>query len=244
MPWCATRSTPGFVSYGPRRFTGGSRKRSKVGWPRDPAVAADLAQALGGSDRHRSDRDGGRGDLGRAGRRRRAWHRRPPTRRSPGTNRRRLCGADASAGHVDALIRLGHGAAAPGSCRRRRCPLPAKRMELAVALGESSLQARAAIGLGRRYPYWETDAGRIEALEGALSPSRPSIECSASCLMGLLGDPHDHRLRTGTRPPSRRSGRRDRRRSRTDPTTEPEVLLAVGQTRVYDCIEDPSSSQR
>ncbi len=27
----------------------------------------------------------------------------------------------------------------------------------------------------------------------------------------------------------------------TDPSTEPDVLLAVGQTRVYDCIEDPTT---
>ncbi len=55
-------------------------------------------------------------------------------------------------------------------------------LELAVALGESALQARAAIGLGRRYPYWETDAARIAALEAALvAVSRRSIGSSASC---------------------------------------------------------------
>ena len=59
-------------------------------------------------------------------------------------------------------------------------------MQLAVALRESRLQARAAIGLGRRYPYWETDGARIDALEAALAvvgDGEPSLRV---LLMGLL----------------------------------------------------------
>ena len=68
--------------------------------------------------------------------------------------------ATASAGHVDSLIRLGvalhyRGRADDADQRFKEA------IALAVAIRDPILQARAAIGYGRRYPYWETDSGRV-----------------------------------------------------------------------------------
>ena len=86
---------------------------------------------------------------------------------------------------MDALVRLGsalqYGGRPDEADDRFR-----EGMQLAVALGEFRLQARAAIGLGRRYPYWETDGARIDPLEAALAvvgDGEPSLRV---LLMGLL----------------------------------------------------------
>ncbi len=93
--------------------------------------------------------------------------------------------AKASVNYVDALVRLGsalqYGGRPDEADDRFR-----EGMQLAVALGEFRLQARAAIGLGRRYPYWETDGARIDPLEAALAvvgDGEPSLRV---LLMGLL----------------------------------------------------------
>jgi predicted ATPase len=90
-----------------------------------------------------------------------------------------------SRGHADALIRLGsalqhRGRADEADTRFRQA------LHLAVALGDGELQARAAIGLGRRYPYWETDSDRIAALESALEALPPDAELLRLTVMGLL----------------------------------------------------------
>ncbi len=145
--------------------------------------------------------------------------------------------ASASAGHADALIRLGvalqyRGRADDADTRFRQAT------QLAIALADPILQVRAAIGLGRRYPYWETDQARIEALEAALA-ALPSGELLLRVMvMGLLVT----HLITGFKP--EQAQRRDvlaeeMRAIAAASGTEEDLLLAIGQTRIYDCIEDP-----
>jgi eukaryotic-like serine/threonine-protein kinase len=146
--------------------------------------------------------------------------------------------ARTSTGHVDAVIRLGvalhyRGRAEDADARFREA------IQLAIALGEPTLQARAAIGLGRRYPYWETDQARIGALEAALTGLPPDQPALRVVLMGLLVT----HLITGFEPEQAR--RRDALADElsaiaADPKTSLELLLAIGQTRIYDCIEDPT----
>jgi hypothetical protein len=92
--------------------------------------------------------------------------------------------ATATVGHADALIRLGQalqyrGRADDADARFREAT------HLAVGLGDPCLQARAAIGLGRRFPYWETDTERIEAMEAALAELPPDERVLRVTLMGL-----------------------------------------------------------
>ena len=93
--------------------------------------------------------------------------------------------SSASSGHVDSLVRLGvalhyRGRAEEADERFKEA------MALAVAIGDPVLQARAAVGFGRRYPYWETDSGRITALEAALAELPPDQVPLRTMLMGLL----------------------------------------------------------
>jgi transcriptional regulator with XRE-family HTH domain/tetratricopeptide (TPR) repeat protein len=143
----------------------------------------------------------------------------------------------ASSGHVDSLVRLGvalhyRGRAEDADDRFKEA------MALAVAIGDPVLQARAAVGFGRRYPYWETDTSRISALEAALDQLPPEETPLRTMLMGLLVT----HLINGFRPDqaSRRDALADELSAvLTAPDASTEVLLAVGQTRVYDCTEDP-----
>jgi hypothetical protein len=112
-------------------------------------------------------------------------------------------------------------------------------LHLAVALGDGELQARAAIGLGRRYPYWETDSDRIAALESALEALPPDAELLRLTVMGLLVT----QMINGFHPEE--AERRDELALKlaavaVHDATEPELLLAIGRTRIYDCIEDPT----
>jgi tetratricopeptide (TPR) repeat protein len=143
----------------------------------------------------------------------------------------------ASSGHVDSLVRLGvalhyRGRAEEADERFKEA------MALAVAIGDPVLHARAAVGFGRRYPYWETDTTRISALEAALVQLPPDETPLRTMLMGLLVT----HLIAGFRPEqaSRRDALADELSAvLTAPDATTDVLLAVGQTRVYDCIEDP-----
>jgi transcriptional regulator with XRE-family HTH domain/tetratricopeptide (TPR) repeat protein len=144
-----------------------------------------------------------------------------------------------SRGHVDSLVRLGialhyRGRADDADERFKEA------MALAVAIRDPVLQARAAVGFGRRYPYWETDTTRITALEAALVELPPDEMPLRTMLMGLLVT----HLINGFRPDqaSRRDALADELSSvLTAPDATTDVLLAVGQTRVYDCIEDPAA---
>jgi transcriptional regulator with XRE-family HTH domain/tetratricopeptide (TPR) repeat protein len=143
----------------------------------------------------------------------------------------------ASQGHADALVRLGmalqyRGRAEEADGRFRDA------LALASVLGDATLQARAAIGLGRRYPYWETDSDRIEALEQALVALGEKDELLRLTLMGLLVT----QMINGFRQPE--AERRDELADHLaavadDPSTSDETLSCLGQTRVYDTIEDP-----
>jgi transcriptional regulator with XRE-family HTH domain/tetratricopeptide (TPR) repeat protein len=150
--------------------------------------------------------------------------------------------AQASVDYVDALIRLGaalqYGGRPDEADARFR-----EAIQLASALREPTLQARAAIGLGRRYPYWETDGARIEALETALAALRGDEQSLRVVLMGLLVT----HLITGFEP--EQAHRRDTlaqelRAVAASTETAPGLLLALGQIRIYDCIEDPVALSR
>ena len=113
-----------------------------------------------------------------------------------------------------------------------------RRIALAVAIKDPTLQARAAIGYGRRYPYWETDSGRVTALEAALGALPLDDVPLRTMLQGLLVT----HLINGFEPEE--ATRRDSLAAEvsgllSNSTTPDDVLLAAGQTRVYDCIEDP-----
>jgi tetratricopeptide (TPR) repeat protein len=147
--------------------------------------------------------------------------------------------AAASAGHADALIRLGvalqyRGRADDADARFREAS------RLAIALGEPTLQARAAIGLGRRYPYWETDRARLESLEAALAGLPSDEPLLRVMLMGLLVT----HLVPGFEPEQaqrRDALAEDLKTIAADAATGADLLLAIGQTRIYDCIEDPET---
>jgi tetratricopeptide (TPR) repeat protein len=150
--------------------------------------------------------------------------------------------ARTSAGYVDALIRLGsalqyRGRADEADVRFREAN------QLAVVLGIPTLQARAAIGLGRRYPYWETDQERIDTLEAALVALGADQPALRIALMGMLVT----HLITGFRPEQarRRDGLADELSAIAANTdSAPDLLLALGQIRIYDCIEDPMALRR
>jgi len=143
----------------------------------------------------------------------------------------------ASQGHADALVRLGtalqyRGRADEADERFREA------LSLASVLGDATLQARAAIGLGRRYPYWETDSARIDALEQALEAVGQDEELLRLTLMGLLVTQMINGFREDE------AQRRDELADHLaavadDPGTTDETLNCLGQTRLYDCIEDP-----
>ena len=148
-------------------------------WPANPAMAAELARHWSSSPKWIRPRSSPP-PPGRSAPATWPWRRRRRRKPLPGTSRHPCLWAAASAGHADALIRLGvalqyRGRADDADARFREAT------QLAIALGDPTLQARAAIGLGRRYPYWETDQARIRALEDALAPCRPTNRCCASC---------------------------------------------------------------
>jgi tetratricopeptide (TPR) repeat protein len=142
-----------------------------------------------------------------------------------------------TADHADALIRLGlalqyRGRADEGDERFRQAN------QLAVVLGHAELQARAAIGLGRRYAYWETDDERTQVLEDALAALdesegllRPTIMAMlvTHLIAGFNADEARHRDEMAA----------EVRAVATDPETGGEVLLSLGRTRIYDSFEDP-----
>jgi tetratricopeptide (TPR) repeat protein len=143
----------------------------------------------------------------------------------------------ASQGHADALVRLGNalqyrGRADEADDRFRQA------MALASVLGDATLQARAAIGLGRRYPYWESDSDRIQVLEEALSALPEEEELLRLTLMGLLVTQMINGFQENEA--ERRDELADRLAAIADePTTSDTVLSRLGHTRLYDCIEDP-----
>ncbi|HEV8065095.1 MAG TPA: hypothetical protein VGP46_09695, partial [Acidimicrobiales bacterium] len=147
--------------------------------------------------------------------------------------------ASSSHGHTDTLIRLGmalqHRGRADDADERFR-----QALLLARGLGDGRLQARAAIGLGRRYPYWETDSDRTRVLEDALGNLPDDENLLRMSLMGLLVT----QLINGFA--VEEAARRDElaegiAQVLRDPAADETVLAALGQTRVYDCIEDPAS---
>jgi transcriptional regulator with XRE-family HTH domain/tetratricopeptide (TPR) repeat protein len=147
-----------------------------------------------------------------------------------------LLWATATLGHADALIRLGtalqyRGRADDADNRFREA------FQLAAGLGDATLQARAAIGLGRRYPYWETDRSRTKVLEASLAALPPEAELLRLTLMGLIVT----QLIGGFHPDE--ALRRDELAEHLAavaeaPATTDEVLLSLGRTRIYDCIEE------
>ncbi len=143
-------------------------------------------------------------------------------------------------GHVDAMVRLGtalqyRGRAEEADERFRSA------LALAVGLGDVSLRAQAAIGLGRRYPYWSIDAERVDALEGALE-GLPADDGLALRVMAMLVT---HLVAGFTR---EQAARRDDlaaavRKALTG-QPDPTVLRALGATRFYDSFDEPVALAR
>jgi len=145
--------------------------------------------------------------------------------------------SSASQGHADALIRLGIALQYGGRADEADVRF-GEAWALASVLDDGVLGARAAIGLGRRYPYWETDSHRIEVLEAALTRLPAGQELLRLTLMGLLVT----QLINGFRDDE--ASRRDELADALaaiadDPTTDDETLASLGHTRLYDCVEDP-----
>jgi transcriptional regulator with XRE-family HTH domain/tetratricopeptide (TPR) repeat protein len=143
----------------------------------------------------------------------------------------------ASRGHADALVRLGTALQYRGRADEADDRF-GEALALATVLGDAGLQARAAIGLGRRYPYWESDSHRIVVLEQALSALGSDEPMLGLTLMGLLVT----QLINGFREDE--AQRRDELADHLaavadDPATTDETLSYLGQTRLYDCIEEP-----
>jgi tetratricopeptide (TPR) repeat protein len=142
-----------------------------------------------------------------------------------------------TSGHADALVRLGlalhhKGRADDADLRFRQA------LQLAIALGDSRVQSRAAIGLGRRYPYWETDTARIDAMENALAALPAEEEALRLTLKGLLVTHLINGFHTDE------ANRRDELATElaaiaSDPKASESILRAMGQTRVYDVFDDP-----
>ena len=143
--------------------------------------------------------------------------------------------ATASRGHADALVRLGtalqyRGRADEADGRFRQA------LALASVLGDATLQAGAAVGLGRRYPYWESASERIEILEAALAALPEDEELLRLTIMGLLVTQMINGFRQDE------AARRDELADHLvaiadDPTTSDDTLHCLGQTRLYDCVE-------
>ncbi len=145
--------------------------------------------------------------------------------------------AATTADHADALIRLGlalqyRGRADEADERFRQAN------KLAVVLGDAELQARAAIGLGRRYAYWETDDERTQVLEDTLAALdesggllRPTIMAMlvTHLIAGFNADEARHRDEMAAQV----------REVALDSGIDDTVFLSLGRTRIYDCFEDP-----
>ncbi|HEX4492828.1 MAG TPA: AAA family ATPase [Acidimicrobiia bacterium] len=145
----------------------------------------------------------------------------------------------ASRGHADALVRLGdalqyRGRADEADGRYRQA------LHVAAALDDPALEARAAIGLGRRYPYWESDSDRIGALEHALATLKdePDHDALRLTIMGLLVTQMINGFRAEEA--ARRDELVDALAAEADnPETSDATLSHLGKTRVYDWYEDP-----
>jgi transcriptional regulator with XRE-family HTH domain/tetratricopeptide (TPR) repeat protein len=145
-------------------------------------------------------------------------------------------------GHADALVRLGvalqrRGRADEADARFREAT------HLALALADAELQARAAIGLGARYPFWEIDPERVDALEAALSALPDDDLQFRPTLMAMLVA----QLVLGFSPEQAR--RRDELAAAVceivvDPKTSAATLLQLGDARIYNCIEDAATLDR
>ena len=146
--------------------------------------------------------------------------------------------ATTTTGHADALIRLGLALQYRGRADEADARL-LQANHLAVALGHAQLQAHAAIGLGRRYSYWETDPERIQVLEDSLAALPESEDLLRPTLMAMLvthliagfnmeGARHRDELAEQVRSVA------------ADQSVKSEVLLSIGRTRIYDCFDDPA----
>jgi transcriptional regulator with XRE-family HTH domain len=143
----------------------------------------------------------------------------------------------ASVGHADALVRLGdalayRGRADEADARYREA------LRLAGQLGDRRIAARAAIGLGRRYPYWESATERIDALETALAALGEDEPCLRVTIMGLLV------TQTINGIGGQHVERRDQLAGQlaaiaSDPATPDELIGALGSVRIYDCYDHP-----
>jgi transcriptional regulator with XRE-family HTH domain/tetratricopeptide (TPR) repeat protein len=144
---------------------------------------------------------------------------------------------ESTASHADAMIRLA-GACAHAGYAEQADSVYRDALRLAMSLRDPVLQARAAIGLGRRMTHWDTDRERIDLLEAALAALHDDGATLALILKGKLVS----LLVNGFTEEDAR--RRDELASglaevASDPTTSDDVLLAIGATRFFDVMQDP-----
>jgi transcriptional regulator with XRE-family HTH domain/tetratricopeptide (TPR) repeat protein len=148
--------------------------------------------------------------------------------------------AASTSGHADAVIRLGIALAHTGRADEadRRFT---EGLHLAIALDDPRLLAKAAIGLGRRYPYWETDPVRVDALERALVGLDRAEETDELLRLTVSGLLVTHLVNGFESYEARRRDELALMLSSVadDPSTSDEVLLSIGQSRFLDSIEDP-----
>jgi transcriptional regulator with XRE-family HTH domain/tetratricopeptide (TPR) repeat protein len=142
-----------------------------------------------------------------------------------------------TAGHADAVIRLGGALAHAGRADEADARFR-QALHMARGLGDHVLEARAVIGLGRRFPYWETDPERTRALEDALAELPSEQKLLKLTLSGLLVT---HLINGFAADEARRRDQLAAQLAEVaqDPGTTSDVLLSVGRTRFFDSIEDP-----
>ncbi len=142
-----------------------------------------------------------------------------------------------SAGLGDALVRLGDALRYAG--RHEEADERYRQAQrIAEALELPELLTRAALGTSNWVRYWETDDERVELLERAIrvmDPRRPILRTALEAVLAsqMAFDYSDEAVARYAELEASVS------RAVSDPDLDPDLLLALGQSRLYVTVSDP-----
>jgi len=150
-----------------------------------------------------------------------------------------LLWSQSTAGHGDALIRLGRALRYAGrhveADERYR-----QAYRLGEVLDEPEILARAALGLCEWLQYWQTDEERVAAAEKAIAACGPDQSTLVTAVKALLA------TQLAFSPTPAAAARRQELEGdvtvvATDPDVDPELLLQLGLSRIYVTVTVPDT---